>query len=221
MKIILNIKAYLSPLPKLFPRRVVTYVTDLETIEQVIREIKKLYDLFNGDFYGKVHKNQRLVNLKKLLVDDFEKVFEKDFVTEYLDGLADSKVENYLQRSFLLDVLFFRYRVKVWNSLQMKLTHNLHEYRYVAKTINDLMGMRIIVNQLEDNQYEIEQLLRQLRNEKIISRFYFRQDGKYRAIHCYFQTNNHYFPWELQIWDLQDAETNYYEHIQHEKRKGV
>jgi len=157
MKIILNIKAYLSPLPNLFPRRVVTYVTDLETIEQVIREIKKLYDLFNGDFYGKVRKNQRLVNLKKLLVDDFEKVFEKDFVTEYLTRMSDLSVEDQLEQSLVLRVLSFRYRVKVWDSLQLKLRYNRNEHRYVAKTINDLMGMRIVVKQIKKDGLEVDQ----------------------------------------------------------------
>ena len=55
------------------------------------------------------------------------------------------------------------------------------------------------------------------KREKKVSRYYTRSsDGKYYGIHCYFQTCNKFFPWELQIWDEEDRMINYREHKRHE-----
>jgi len=40
------------------------------------------------------------------------------------------------------------------------------------------------------------------------------RSGNFKSI------RNKYFPWELQIWDAQDAPGNYHEHFRHEAEKG-
>lgn len=192
-------------------------------LERLILEIRKQYDLFNADFYGKVPSNQPMVNLKKLLVDDFEQVIGLDFVEAYLQALVVVNVKATVRRTLENGCddqqLDFRYRIKVFASLMTKLEYNQDAHRYMAKIINDLMGIRVILPNLYQNQDLLGRWLESLVAQKVISRYYFRRDGNYRAIHCYFQSQNDYFPWELQIWDLKDARQNYQEHIYHEMRK--
>jgi len=195
-------------------------MTDLKEIEQLIFDIKNLYDLFNECFYGKVRSDRQLVNLKKLLVDDFEVVLGLGFVENYLDVLRQTQTKQMTNMGIKNQHLEFQYRIKLLTSFRIKLKYNLCKKRYVAKIINDLMGTRIVVAELNQNIVGMGNLLYDLKRRNIISRYYIRRDGKYRAIHCYFQSNNKYFPWELQIWDVQDAPENYHEHFRHEAEKG-
>ncbi|WP_125580645.1 nucleotidyltransferase family protein [Levilactobacillus cerevisiae] len=192
---------------------------DLELLEQVIVEIRELYDLFTAEFYGRVQTKQ-LVNLKKLLVDDFVMTGGLVNADNYIDSLSRTDVS--LIGSIERDYIYwkFQYRVKFLASLKVKVGHNLDKHRYVAKVVNDLVGTRIIVGHLNRNFDEVEEVLVRLLKRQVISRYYLREDGKYRAIHCYFQSENRYFPWELQIWDTADATANFREHARHDLEKG-
>ena len=39
----------------------------------------------------------------------------------------------------------------------------------------------------------------------------------YRAVHLYFRADNQSFPWELQIWNRCDAETNFESHKEYKQ----
>lgn len=87
------------------------------------------------------------------------------------------------------------------------------------KCLNDLIGMRLILNKIEGNASSVRSELDELKQQKIISRWYFREDGEYRGYHCYFKANNNSFPWELQIWDTKWEIKNLNEHQRHEAEK--
>lgn len=113
----------------------------------------------------------------------------------------------------------FRDRVKLINTIMKKMYHNVGKKMYVSKVLNDFFGARIILNNVIQNRSKIQQLLVDDRDTNIISRFYLRDDGKYHAIHCYFQDKNTHLPWELQIWDESRKLTNYKEHNRHERER--
>ncbi len=81
------------------------------------------------------------------------------------------------------------------------------------------LGIRLVACGINDNMEEIINLLDQKKDNKIISRYYHRDDGKYHAIHCYFKKDNYSFPWELQLWDELDKKANLEDHVRHEKEK--
>lgn len=55
--------------------------------------------------------------------------------------------------------------------------------------------------------------------EQVIYRYYYRFDGNYHAFHCYLQGENNHFPWEFQIWDVNNMADNYIEHERYEKER--
>lgn len=91
----------------------------------------------------------------------------------------------------------------------------------VNKSLNDLIGFRIILVGVEQNTPLITELLCQKCNTRKISRFYFRDDRDYHAIHCYFKLDNYSFSWELQIWDKINKDKNLYAHEEHERQRKV
>lgn len=89
----------------------------------------------------------------------------------------------------------------------------------LKKSLNDFLGIRIILPGIISNKDRILSFLESEKEKRRVSRYYPRKDGNYRGIHCYFAKDNFTFPWELQIWDINDRERNYREHELHEKQR--
>lgn len=105
-------------------------------------------------------------------------------------------------------------RVKAQNSIEYKIQNyktEKHEYGKVPinKCFNDLFGIRIILDSL-------------LSFDQISSFIESTYPGKYKcidssknaykAVHLYFKKSNQSFPWELQIWNACDVESNFNSH---------
>ncbi len=198
----------------------VKIVDNISTLSEIIEELHGVYLDFTTNFYR--HVDSRFnYNLKKLKIDDAfdSQEFMLMLVKQYVDSLGND--ENIGGKLLAVGMDYnFRYRIKQMDSLYRKMEHNLKKDRYVSKILNDFMGTRIILSNVNSQETEINELLGTLQQQGIISRFYHRDDKKYRALHCYFQDTNRHFPWEFQIWDLEDSENNYKEHERHEKEKS-
>ena len=140
---------------------------------------------------------------------------------------------NYLNNEFIVSANFIeiskcglRARIKERNSIYIKLKH--YKERELKKgslslnrCLNDLMGFRVIINGLLMNQDEVKSTLDYLHEQKIIWRWYLREDGLYKGYHCYFKVDNLSFPWELQLWDSDWEDNNIKDHKRHENEKYV
>ncbi len=105
-----------------------------------------------------------------------------------------------------------RYRVKRYATASQKLkAKSLLEKENgsynIGKVINDLMGFRIILPNINENKDKIELILERYKDKGIISR--------------YFKESNKTFPWELQIWDMKDEMQNNSLHSEHELQRKV
>lgn len=109
-------------------------------------------------------------------------------------------------------------RVKAPNSIEYKIQNYKgpkHENGEIPinKCLNDLFGVRIILN---------SQLTFQSIREFVLGKFPYvdrcidSSKGEYKATHIYFKLDNYSFPWELQVWNRHDENSNL---ISHKKYK--
>lgn len=145
--------------------------------------------------------------------------------TNYLSLLQQYQIDTINNRcKYFLPCI--RYRVKRYATASQKLkAKSLLEKENgsynIGKVINDLMGFRIILPNINENKDKIELILERYKDKGIISRYYYREDNGYRAFHCYFKESNKTFPWELQIWDMKDEMQNNSLHSEHELQRKV
>ncbi|WP_048705166.1 hypothetical protein [Companilactobacillus ginsenosidimutans] len=187
----------------------------LLTIEQLVLDLEDEYLKFTKSYYATV---DGIYNLRKLTIDEAlsDDNFSNHTLPTYLTDLGDYFGSDNNVLSKYESLYNFRYRIKKWESINRKLRHNLFKHKYVSKTLNDFFAARIILDNIEPDYNDIFDLLDRLKESSILYKFYYRNDGNYHAIHCYFQDSNKHFPWELQIWDTQDMIQNYSEHSRHE-----
>lgn len=138
----------------------------------------------------------------------------------YVRGLSGYNWIEALGLPVKNDTLQFNYRTKYERSLQRKIAwYGRRDQGFaVKKGINDLLGARLIVHGLRECEQEWAE---HFKNDlgSLVSRVYIRDDDTYHALHVYIEDNNRHFPWEIQLWDFNDAETNYAAHDRHEQRK--
>lgn len=190
---------------------------NLVIIEEVAITIKDVYDTFNAEFYSNLEELGNLKNIKRIKMDseNLHWQFIETIIPSYVATLGDDSQldkEVFSQLEMRYD---FRYRVKLRETVFSKINYNIGRHRYVSKVLNDFFGSRVILPKIENGQSELNELLRRLSEKRIVSRYYTRSDGNYRATHCYFQSDNRYFPWELQIWDKSREKQNQFEHVRH------
>lgn len=54
----------------------------------------------------------------------------------------------------------------------------------------------------------------------VVTRMYLRKNGGYVGLHLYFKNkNNRFFPWELQVWSIDQAELNEQSHKEHKQKR--
>lgn len=198
----------------------------LVVLSKLIDTISEEYLYFSQKFIQKVNMskyNLRKLNIGNIMRDDY---FLHELIPGYLkfSAILMEKIE-YDFLDYLLD-FDFSYRVK-----SQKTTYDkIRQYSYrekslggisVNKSLNDLVGFRIILADIEKNLDGIRDLLTLKCDDKKLFRFIDCDVGGYHAIHCYFKINNYSFPWELQIWDSANKADNFFAHEEHERKRMV
>ncbi|MGR5238996.1 hypothetical protein [Vibrio alfacsensis] len=109
--------------------------------------------------------------------------------------------------------LKYFYRVKTRECIDDKIArYREREDQYpVTNWLNDIFGARIILT-----KSEIEEVMEELdswQDELGLKNWYLRNKEGYKGLHIYFKNrSNFYFPWELQIWDRDDLQSNVENH---------
>lgn len=175
----------------------------INNIKQLISEINRLHADFSKDYFesGDIQK----INLSRTISH-----VTNAHIYRYRLTLHES-INDYLMKSNI-DMRYF-YRVKTRESIDDKIErYSVRDNQYpVNNWLNDIFGARIILNNKEINA--IIELLDEWQNELNLKNWYLRKTDDYCGLHIYFKNkNNFYFPWELQIWDIEDMEDNIRNH---------
>lgn len=176
----------------------------LEKVERLISEINRIHLVYSQDYFetGKVEK----INLKHT----FSKV-PVQAILDYRLNLHES-INDYLMKADVKDIPYV-YRVKTSESILDKIERfSKRQDGYPVNSIlNDIFGARIILSS-EDISQVMEQL-DEWKDKFDLKNWYLRDKDNYTGIHVYFKNkSNHYYPWELQIWDEKDVDQNIESH---------
>jgi len=107
-----------------------------------------------------------------------------------------------------IEIRFF-YRVKTRESIDDKIKRfsDREEQYPVNNWLNDIFGARIILT--ADEIKSVMALLDDWQNVLSLKNWNLRDKDGYRGLNVYFKNkNNFYFPWELQVWDVEDLQSN-------------
>ena len=175
----------------------------ISQIKQHISEINRLHLEFSNDYFetGKIDK----INLSRTI-----KHVPVPHIYMYRLTLHES-VNDYLMTANI-DIKYF-YRVKTRESIDDKIERfSIREDQYpVNNWLNDIFGVRIILT--ADEIKSVMDLLDDWQEELGLKNWYLRDKEDYRGLHIDFKNkNNFYFPWELQIWDAEDLQSNIKNH---------
>lgn len=175
----------------------------ISLIRQLVSEINRLHLEFSNDYFekGKIEK----VNLSRTI-----KNVPAPHIYKYRLILHES-VNDYLMTANI-DLKYF-YRVKTRESIDDKIQrYAIREDQYpVNNWLNDIFGCRIILN-ADEIKFTMD-LLDDWQEELGLKNWYLRNKEGYRGLHVYFKNrSNFYFPWELQIWDKKDIQSNIENH---------
>jgi ppGpp synthetase/RelA/SpoT-type nucleotidyltranferase len=125
--------------------------------------------------------------------------------------ILHESVNDYLMTADI-DIRYF-YRVKTRESIDDKIKRfSTREDQYpVNNWLNDIFGARIILT--AEEIAAVMDLLDDWQDELGLKNWYWRDKEGYRGLHIYFKNkSNFYFPWELQIWDVADLQSNIKNH---------
>ena len=171
--------------------------------QQLVSEINRLHRDFSKDYFetGRVEK----INLSRTITR-----VPIPHIYNYRLTLHES-INDYLMTADI-DIKYF-YRVKTRESIDDKLERfSTREDQYpVNNWLNDIFGARIILTAAEITT--IMDLLDGWQDELSLKNWYLRHKEGYRGLHIYFKNrSNFYFPWELQVWDIEDIQSNIQNH---------
>lgn len=175
----------------------------ISLVKQLIVEVNRLHLQFSQDYFesGKIDQ----INLSRTI-----KHIATPHIYTYRLTLHES-INDYLMTADI-DIKYF-YRVKTRESIDDKISrYSIREDQYpVNNWLNDIFGARVILS-----TDEVESVMDQLdswQDELNLKNWYLRDKEGYRGLHVYFKNkNNFYFPWELQIWDAKDLQSNITNH---------
>lgn len=175
----------------------------INQVKQLVSEINRLHRDFSKDYFetGRVEK----INLSRTINH-----VPAPHIYKYRLTLHES-VNDYLMTADI-DIKYF-YRVKTRESIDDKIERfSTREDRYpVNNWLNDIFGARIILTAAEIAN--LMDLLDDWQDELSLKNWYLRNKEGYKGLHIYFKNkNNFYFPWELQIWDAEDIQSNIQNH---------
>ena len=150
-------------------------------------------------------------NLKNALVADIDAdgIIYKS-IMEYVQLLNEKSADITLPLASVCSCKVTA-RVKAQNSIEFKIQNyktERHEFGKISinKCINDLFGIRIFLREplTFDEVYSFIEDTYPNRYRCIDSSKF-----DYKAVHLYFKENNQSFPWELQIWNMCDMDSNF------------
>jgi len=172
-------------------------------IKQLVSEINRLHREFSNDYFeaGKIEK----INLSRTIAH-----VPVPHIYTYRLTLHES-INDYLMTANI-DIKYF-YRVKTRESIDDKVARfSTREDQYpVNNWLNDIFGARIILKAHEIKV--VMDLLDDWQDELNLKNWYMRNKEGCRGLHIYFKKKtNFYFPWELQIWDEADLQSNIQNH---------
>jgi len=178
-------------------------VDKISQTRQLISEINRVHREFSNNYFetGKIEK----INLSKTI-----KSVPVPHIYKYRLTLHES-INDYLMTANI-DIKYF-YRVKTRESIDDKIERfsNREEQYPVNNWLNDIFGARIILTAAEIKS--IMDLLDNWQDELSLKNWYLCDKTEYRGLHVYFKNkSNFYFPWELQIWDVEDIQSNIQNH---------
>ena len=191
---------------------------DYESVVEIIKRINNLHFAFSSRL-----KPNLTCNLRKTI----DKVANETGVDAIFQKLIDLYKTELTQ--FTLELVSLseeysgvRFRIKQAESIREKIRYYLgpqHENGKVPinKSLNDFLGFRIFVQDvnLVHNRLEVDTSV-----NAIIDRMYMRDRDGYIGLHIYFRNrNNKFFPWELQIWSVNDSESNEESHKIHKQKR--
>lgn len=105
------------------------------------------------------------------------------------------------------------YRLKTRESIDDKIARfSVCEDQYpVNNWLNDIFGAHIVLD--GDEIQSVLNVLDDWQDALSLKNWYLRNKEGYRGLHIYFKNkSNFYFPWELQIWDAADVQSNIHNH---------
>jgi hypothetical protein len=175
----------------------------ISQVKQLVREINRLHAAFSHAYFetGKIAK----VNLSRTIAH-----VPAPHVYQYRLTLHEC-INDYLMTADI-DMKYF-YRVKTRESIDDKMARfAARDDQYpVNNWLNDIFGARIILNAADIAT--VMGLLDDWQDELSLKNWYLRQKDGYRGLHVYFKNkSNFFYPWELQIWDAQDLQSNIQNH---------
>jgi hypothetical protein len=175
----------------------------ISQVKQLVSEINRLHREFSNDYFetGKIEK----INLSRII-----KHVPAPHIYKYRLTLHEC-INDYLMTANI-NIKYF-YRVKTRESIDDKIERfSSREDQYpVNNWLNDIFGVRIILT--DDEIKSVMDLLDDWQDELSLKNWYLRDKEGYRGLHIYFKNkSNFYFPWELQIWDTKDIQSNIQNH---------
>lgn len=182
---------------------------NVKNVEKLISEINRIHYDFSKDYFDV--KNIEKLNLSKTINH-----IPVEYILKYRLNLHES-INDYLMNADLNDVNYY-YRVKTSESILDKINRfELNGDKYpVNNWLNDIFGARVVLSTSEIKQ--IEKLLDVWKERYNLKNWYKRDKNGYKGIHLYFKNkSNFYFPWELQIWDKKDVQSNIDNHIKYKR----
>lgn len=188
----------------------------LEDLGKLIIAIQRNYDCVCNIWNKSVEKP---INLKKKMVIDARKNVDILNTIWQYRALVNDELSNIMFDLYSLDLnkSSITSRVKAQNSIDFKLEnyYSNHENGEIPlkKCMNDLLGIRIIIN--EDFSY---QEVKEYMNE-FFPKYKCIDSSKmsYIATHIYFENGNSFFPWELQVWTKKDEKNNFLSHKEYKQ----
>lgn len=201
-------------------------------IKQIIIEICDFHNKFSAAWIDKNKSSElEFLNFKKRQVREVTDIIEEREVF-FLKDKFNSLLKSYMNELKPLTIDFemeykyekfdFRSRGKQFDSIMDKLKF----YRVgkqekgafnLNKCLNDLFGIRIVIEDFDHNCKNFYQLCEELKTNNRI-RVMDSSKHDYKATHIYFHgESNQYFPWELQIWNSNDCKSNDISHGVHKR----
>lgn len=199
---------------------------NLNLLEEAIRDINELHRKFSALFYEDLFTSR--FNLKSTTVNNvlFEQKFDANFL-EYIEKYH-GELNNYIwiENNFIekYEDLDARIRVKQKDSIYNKIVFYGEKNEAgkipIQKCLNDLLGFRLVFDNLNCADSQYINLMENLKKELKLMRWHNRDVEGYKGFHIYFKNkNNLFYPWELQLWNRRDASINEKSHKEHKSKR--
>ena len=180
--------------------------------------INKIHFEFHKEYFSVYIKNNTdydLISLSKTyktLLENYN--YLNEYIYLYRLMLHEAINDYLIKYSDDLQNIKFFYRVKTKEAIVNKINtykNNIEQY-LLNNWLNDIFGARIILNSNEFENFrnnEVESYKKALN----LKNYYYRDKDGYKGLHLYFKNkDNKFFPWELQVWDKKDLDSNILSH---------